>query len=86
MVQDPICMFEKFVIELQKAKTIDNDKTYDGIILFIGGLFSFETGSINSNLLACFNLISIHTVFDGISLFVLFVLFNRGSYSLWQES
>lgn len=38
MVQGPICMFEKFVIELQKAKTIDNDKTYDGIILFIMGL------------------------------------------------
>ena len=32
----------------------------------VGKLFSFEPGSINSNLLACFNLISVHTCFDSI--------------------
>lgn len=38
MVQGPICQFGKFIGELGKNKKIDNDNTYDGVVLFIAGL------------------------------------------------
>lgn len=57
-------------------------------VQIIDGLASFESGSINSNLLACFNLISVHTCFDSIlqNPYIIYVYFVLAAVILASDN